>query len=273
MDFKRILTIQDISCLGQCSLTVALPILSACGFETCIIPTAMLSAHTAFQKPAIRQLADMMPEIREHWLREQISFDAVYTGYLGSGEAVSETLKIADSLLTPGGIFIVDPAMADNGKLYSGFDDQYAEKMKMLCKRADIILPNITEAAMMSGLPFQEQPSEEYVEELLLKLNHPCTVLTGAGFRQDETGAAILNCGKRYDYRHKKYPGNFHGTGDLFASCFVGAFLKGKKLQDAAKIASDVVCSSIAATVQDPGHWYGVKFETAIPELIRMLNP
>ena len=272
MTYKRILTIQDVSCLGQCSITVALPILSACGHETCILPTALLSAHTAFQNPYIRQLSDTMPGIQEHWTRENISFDAVYTGYLGSVEAIRETIRIVDRFLKPGGIFIVDPAMADFGSLYTGFDDAYAVEMKKLCERADIILPNITEASIMTGLPFREQPTEAYVNELLTALNHPCTILTGAGYRQDETGAAVLNHGKRFDYRHEKSMRVCHGAGDLFASCFVGAYLRGKTIEQAVKIAADLVCCSIRNTEDDQEHWYGVKFETVIPQLIQMLN-
>ena len=272
MEFKRILTIQDISCLGQCSLTVALPILSACGFETCILPTALLSAHTAFQNPAITQLAELMPAVRSHWEREKITFDAIYTGYLGSVAAIHETIQIANTLLKPGGLFVVDPAMADFGELYTGFDQEYAEEMKKLCSRADIILPNITEAAIMTGLPFKEQPDRAYVDELLKRLNHPCTVLTGAGYREEESGVAVLHQGRRFDYQHKKTLRTCHGTGDVFASSFVGACLRGKSLETAAQIAADTVCLSIAATMEDPDHWYGVRFEPVIPRLLQMLE-
>lgn len=273
MDYKRILTIQDISCLGQCSLTVALPVLSACGYETCILPTALLSTHTGgFQNPFITQLSESMAGIREHWQRENFRFDAIYTGYLGSVEAIQETEKIVETLLAPGGTFIVDPAMADNGQLYSGFDDAYAQAMAGLCRKADMILPNITEAAILTGLPYEEHLTEEYVNQLLNKLDHPCIALTGVGFRENETGVAILDHGKRWDYRHRKFQRMCHGAGDLFASCFVGAFLRGKSLAEAAQISADMVCDSIAATLDCPEHWYGVKFETVIPELLQRLN-
>ena len=270
--YKRILTIQDISCLGQCSMTVALPVLSACGHETCILPTAMLSTHTGgFQKPAVFHLAQTMPEIREHWLREGITFDAIYTGYLGSEEAIYETEEISRQLLNSGGKLIVDPAMADHGRLYSGFDQRYQDAMKHLCSKADMILPNITEAAMLAGLPYEENLTESYVEKLLHTLDHPCTVLTGVGFTEQETGIAVRCGDKRFDYRHRKFPRNYHGTGDLFAACFVGAFLRGTDLCESAKIAADTVCLSISNTAENPAHWYGVKFETAIPYLISKL--
>ena len=270
----RILTIQDISCLGQCSMTVALPVLSACGHETCILPTAMLSTHTGgFDRPAVRQLADFMPWIREHWCREKLRFDAIYTGYLGSIAAIGETEKILEEFLNPGGMVIVDPAMADHGKLYKGFDVPYAEAMGQLCRRADIILPNITEAAMLSGLPFEEQPDEAYLTRLLEGLDHPCIVMTGAGCRPEETGAAILDHGVRSDYRHRKLGKNYHGTGDLFASAFVGALLRGRTIPEAAKLGAEMVSTSIRNSLEDPDHWYGVKFETAIPWLVSQLNP
>ena len=271
MAYKRILTIQDISCLGQCSLTVALPILSACGHETCVLPTALLSAHTAFEDPAVWQLADAMEGIRAHWQREGIRFDAIYTGYLGSLQAISETEKIAREMLVPGGKLIVDPAMGDFGKLYTGFDGDYAEAMGELCRKADLILPNITEAAIFTGLPYEEKLTEDYVDQLLHKLDHPCVVLTGVGYTDREAGIAVWDHGRRYDYRHRRYPRICHGTGDLFASCFTGACLRGKSIRQAAELAADTVCLSIRNTGEDPEHWYGVRFESAIPYLISRL--
>ena len=147
MKYNRILTIQDISCLGQCSMTVALPILSACGQETVILPSAVLSTHTGgFTKPHIRDLTEDLPGIQAHWLREGIRFDAIYTGYLGSIRQIGMVADMMDTLPVPGGKIIVDPAMADHGKLYSGFDAAYVEAMKALCAKADVLLPNLTEA-------------------------------------------------------------------------------------------------------------------------------
>lgn len=268
----RILTVQDISCLGQCSMTVALPVLSACGHEACVIPTAMLSTHTGgFDRPAILQLADFLPQIREHWKREGITFDAIYTGYLGSISAIRETEILVEELLSPHGQLIVDPAMGDHGKLYKGFDEQYAQAMEGLCRKAHIILPNITEAAMMAGLPFRSVPDEDYLQQLLQGLDHPCIVLTGAGCGEAQTGIAIWDYGTRMDYRYDKIGKGHHGTGDLFASAFVGSYLQGKTLYEASKIGAQMVCQSIQNTIPDPDHWYGVKFETAIPWLVSQL--
>ena len=155
MQYRRILTIQDISCVGQCSMTVALPILSACGQECCVLPTAILSTHTGgFGKPEIVHLTDSAQRMWRHWQQQNITFDAILIGYLGSVEAIHMVEKIIDALLAPEGIVIIDPAMADHGKLYAGFDDTYVAAMKELCTHADILMPNLTEAAMLTGMEY-----------------------------------------------------------------------------------------------------------------------
>jgi len=273
MAYKRILTIQDISCVGQCSMTVALPILSACGHETCILPTALLSTHTGgFGKPSVVHLDDCLEGMWKHWKENDITFDAVLVGYLGSIAAIEMVEKVLSEMLAPGGISIVDPAMADHGKLYSGFDEEYARAMKALCAQADIILPNITEAAMFAEAEYREILDEDYIRELLKKLNHPCTVLTGVGFREGETGAAVYSGGSLEYYCHSKVGKNYHGTGDMFAACFTGARMQEKTLMESVKIAADFVCKAIENTCAAPAHWYGVKFETALPDLIRSLQ-
>lgn len=273
-EYKRILTIQDISCAGQCSMTVALPVLSACGHEVCILPAAVLSTHTGgFQNPAVVDLTDHMDSIYRHWMREGITFDLIYTGYLGSTRAIACAKKIMDTMLAPGGITVVDPAMADHGKLYKGFDEAYASAMKALCSCADVMLPNITEAAMMTGMTYQECYEEAYITELLTRLEGNKVLLTGVGFSPDETGFALRTEAGIVFGHHKRLERNFHGTGDLFASAFVGALASGVADFEAARIASEFTLKSIQNTVENPAHWYGVKFETALPDLIRMLKP
>lgn len=273
MPYKRILTIQDISCVGQCSMTVALPILSACGHETCILPSMVLSTHTGgFGKPVVQNLVNQMDMIRSHWKGEGIVFDAIYIGYLGSLDAVLAAEAIVEDLLSPDGKLIVDPAMADHGKRYSGLDAAYADAMKTLCLRSDVMLPNITEAAMMTGMPYCEIYDEDYIRNLLVKLGGKAVVLTGTSFEPGKTGAAIRVDGDIRYYFHDRYDRSFHGTGDIFASAFTGAFLQDKSLEDAVRIAADYTCKSIYHTIQNPAHWYGVKFETALPSLIEMLQ-
>ena len=272
MAYKRILTIQDISCVGQCSMTVALPILSACGHETCILPTAVLSTHTGgFGKPVVHHMGESIDGMWRHWKEQGITFDAILVGYLGSVRAVEEVSEILDTMLAPGGVSIVDPAMADHGKLYSGFDEAYAQAMQRLCEKADIMIPNVTEAAMMAGLPFRADLDEDYVRDLLKRLGGKNVVLTGVGFQSEQTGVAVRQDGFVSFFHHKRLERNFHGTGDMFAACFTGCLMQGKPMEEAVRLASEFTCRSIENTIENPAHWYGVKFETALPWLIKTL--
>ena len=276
MSYKRILTVQDISCVGQCSMTVALPILSACGVETCVLPSAVLSTHTGgFSGCTFRDLSGDFPAIQNHWEREGITFDAIYTGYLGSVEQIGMVKEIFQRLLAPGGMAVVDPAMADNGVLYKGFDDAYAQAMKDLCGCADIILPNITEACMLTETEFRTNYDEAYIAQLMDKLSDlgpDRIVLTGVSYAPEQTGVLVRNGGEDVYYSHVRLPKNYHGTGDIFASALVGAHVRGISLSDAARIAADFTAQCIENTYKDPAHWYGVKFETAFPALIGLLS-
>lgn len=276
MSYKRILTIQDISCFGQCSLTVALPILSACGAETCILPSAVLSTHTGgFSGFTFRDLTDDMPQIQKHWQKQNIKFDAIYTGYLGSIKQITYVKDILDTMGNDSCVKIVDPAMADNGQLYSTFDTDYVNAMKPLCGSADILLPNITEACFLTGTEYSEAYDEEYIKNLIAKLTALGTkrvVLTGVSYVSDKTGVAVYENGEISYYTHDKFEKGSHGTGDVYASAFTGALINGKTVYESAKIAADYAYKCIENTQDDPSHWYGVKFETVIPDLIKMLG-
>lgn len=274
--YKRILTVQDISCVGQCSLTVALPILSASGLETAILPSAVLSNHTGgFSGWTFTDLTEDMPKIRERWELEKIEFEAVYTGYLGSAGQIAHVKDIVKSRLVPGGRFVVDPAMADNGKLYAGFDGAFVEAMKELAFSADIILPNITEAALLTDTEYKETYDKSYTDELtekLLKSGAKTIVFTGISYSPDTTGVLVVEDGKQSYYKHRKIAGGCHGTGDVYASAFVGALENDFSAFDSAKIAADFTLECIEKTQGDASHWYGVKFETALPSLIKALK-
>jgi len=273
--YRRILTVQDISCLGQCSMTVALPILSACGHETCILPTALLSTHTGgFGAVHFRDLTGDISPILDHWRRVDIRFDAIYAGYLGSAEQIKLVQELFDSMAGSEGTRVLDPAMADNGKLYQGFDDQYVEAMKALCAHADVLIPNITEACLLTGTPYQTRNDPEFTRGLLEKLAClcPCVVLTGVGDAPDRTGVAMVQNGEIHCYYHEKLPKNYHGTGDIFAAAFVGAWQRGESLEAAVKIAADFTSLCIRKTFENPAHWYGVRFEEALPDLMQMLQ-
>ena len=276
MLYKKILTIQDISCVGQCSLTVALPILSACGMETCILPSAILSTHTAgFSGFTFRDLTDDMPAIQKHWQQENIKFSAIYTGYLGSLKQIAYVKDILETLGTEDCVRVVDPAMADNGQLYSIFDMAYVEGMKVLCGVADILVPNITEACFLTGTQYKEVYDEAYIAALvekLLALGAKTVVLTGVSYAEGKTGVLVCENGKLEYYEHDKIAKGCHGTGDVYASAFVGALMNDKTVFKAACIAADYTVKCIENTQGDPTHWYGAKFETALGDLIQMLQ-
>ena len=276
MAYKRILTIQDISCVGQCSLTVALPILSACGHETAILPSAVLSTHTSgFSGFTFRDLSADMPAINAHWQKESLKFEAVYTGYLGSVEQVDYVREIMDTSLTLDGLRIVDPAMADNGKLYSLFDMTYVEAMKTLCATADYLLPNITEACFLTGMEYRESYDEAYINDLITalhKLGAKTVVLTGVGFHPEQTGVMISEQGVLSYYPHRRLSQSCHGTGDVYASAFVGALMRGLDAYTAAKIAADYTLICMENTRGDKEHTYGVKFEPVLGTLMDMIR-
>lgn len=276
MDYKRLLTIQDISCVGQCSLTVALPILSACGLETAIIPSAVLSTHTmGFEGFTVRDLSDDIPKIAKHWEKEGINFDGIYTGYLGSTEQIDYVMDIFEKLLTSGGKKIVDPAMADFGKLYPAFDLEYVEAMKKLVSVSDLTIPNITEAAFLTGQEYREAYDEAYINTLvdgLIRLGAKEVILTGVSYDDATTGIVVSDGGESKYYKHEKLPLSCHGTGDVYASAFVGAYMHGKSSYEAAGIAGEYTVKCIKNTVGDESHWYGVKFEPILIDLIKALN-
>lgn len=275
MSYKKILTIQDISCVGQCSLTVALPILSACGLETCVLPSAVLSTHTAgFTGYTFRDLTEDMPAIRNHWVQEGIRFSAIYTGYLGSTQQIRYVSDIFQTTGTDDCVKIVDPAMADNGKLYPGFDEAFVEAMKGLCSQADFVLPNITESCFLTGLPYKTDYDESYIDahlQALKALGCKNIVLTGVSFTPGTTGIMVVENGVKQYYVHQQLPNSCHGTGDIYASAFVGALMRGKDAYTAAKIAANYTMSCIKATAQEENHWYGAKFEPVLLELIQAL--
>ena len=276
---KRIITIQDISCVGKCSLTVALPVISACGIETAVLPTAMLSTHTAFRHFTFRDLSDQIRPAAECFRKENIGFDAIYTGYLGSIGQIDLMLEFFRTFKKENTLLFVDPVMADNGKLYKGFDLAYADRTAELCRMADVIVPNVTEACYLLGRPYPENGyTEDDIKDMLVgltALGAKNAVLTGVSFREDELGVAAYNAENKtfFSYFTERVPASFHGTGDVFASAAVGALVSGRRLPDALRIAADFTVRAIKATLRDPdGNWYGVNFETELPYLIGRLQ-
>ncbi|MDR1015975.1 MAG: pyridoxamine kinase [Coriobacteriales bacterium] len=280
---KRVISVQDISCVGKCSLTVALPILSACGIETSILPTAVLSTHTGgFTGYTFHDLTSEIEPIVAHWRMLGLRADALYTGYLGSDEQLALMGKFFDEFGGKGTIVMVDPAMADAGKLYPAFDQKFALGMRDLVAKADLTCPNLTEASFMLE---KEYPGDQagdydqaYIEQMLrdlAALGPKQVVLTGVTFEEGKVGAAAYDAqANSFDYYFtERVEGYYHGTGDIYSSALLGAILNDKSLKEAIKVACDFTLGAIKRTQAlgtDPK--YGVDFEREIPALIKELG-
>ena len=277
---KNVAAIHDISCFGKCSLTVVLPVLSAAGIETSVIPTAVLSTHTGgFTGNTFRDLSKDMGPIMEHWRSLGLTFDAIYTGYLGSFEQLEILTHFFERFHTEENLVLIDPVMGDNGKLYSVFDEQFVEGMARFCGNGDIIVPNMTEAAFMLKRPYQEGPyTKAYVEQILEELaalGPDRIVLTGIFFDDKKMGAASLDkiTGKVAYSLSERIEGYYHGTGDVFASSLLAAVLTGLNLGDAAQVAADYTTGCIKRTKEAGTDLrYGLNFEQEIPHLLQLLH-
>ena len=253
----RVLAINDISCVGKCSLTVALPIISASGVTCDILPTAILSTHTGgFKGYTFRDLSDNIPAILAHWKSLNLKYDIIISGYLGSISQIEMVKSVKKDFLKEGGLFIVDPVMGDNGILYSHFDQKFVEEMKSLCRIADIVVPNLTEACFLTDTPYAPMSEHDYTT-ILLKLKELCS-------RPSVTGCDICENGQKRStvfytatdgsvkkYSTEKIDGAFHGAGDVYASALVGALARGVSMDKAVQIAADFTKNSIAQTKAD----------------------
>lgn len=275
---KRIMTIQDISCVGKCSLTVALPVISAMGVECAIVPTAVLSTHTMFQGFTFHDLTDQMKPIADHWQKEGFHFDAIYTGYLGSPEQIALVGEYIDRFRAEDTTVFIDPVMADYGKLYPGFTQDFADEMAKLCGRADVIVPNLTEACFMTHSPYRPDGDKSYIRDILTKLaalGAKRVVLTGVCFEAGKTGFVGMDSatGEVFSHAHEKIDASYHGTGDIFSSTAVGALMRGKSLPQALALAGTFTKECIKRTLNNGKRdCYGVDFEEVLPELVKTIS-
>ncbi|MBQ2793073.1 MAG: pyridoxamine kinase [Clostridia bacterium] len=274
---KRIMTIQDVSCVGKCSLTVALPIISAAGVEAGILPTAVLSTHTQFDKFTFCDLTDEIEKISDTLYELGIGFDAIYTGYLGSFRQLGLVGDFFDRF-GAGALKVVDPVMADNGVLYKGFTPEFACAMARLCEKADLIIPNLTEASFMLGIPYNPNYDEEYIKTVLKRLTElgcPSAAISGVCLEDGKIGVYYYNApsDRYFYYANERLPVQFHGTGDIFASATVGAIMRGRSETEALAVAVDFTLMCMKKTLADPDHrTYGVNFEEALPYYIELLK-
>ncbi len=271
----RVLAINDISCVGKCSLTVALPIVSACGVTCDVLPTAILSTHTGgFEGYSFLDLSEEIPAILKHWEGLGLKFDFIYSGYLGNISQIETVLYVKEKFLEPGGAFIVDPVMGDSGKLYAHFNFQFVEKMRSLCEEADFILPNVTEACLLSGerypLPGERLPAKKIVH--LLRSAHTCPIVTGV---EEGTENAVYYADgenvRRFVQPHIE--GFFHGAGDVFAAAFTGCLAKGRTTEEAVALSAGFTTAAISRTAKAGGDSrFGLLFEEEILPFLKKLN-
>lgn len=277
---KRVAAIHDLSGFGKCSLTVVLPILSAAGIEVSALPTALLSTHTGgIDGYTYRDLTEDMRPIMNHWKALDITFDAVYSGFLGSIEQLEIVREFFRNFKTEGNLILVDPVMADNGQLYKIFTPEFAIGIRSLCEMADIIVPNMTEAALLLDEPYQPGPyTQAYIENILVKLSKlgpSKIVLTGVYFREPELGVASYDKETKVTsyYAVSKLEGYYHGTGDIFASALLAGLLNDCNLPEAAETAVRFTVSSIFRTYKaQTDYRFGVNFEQAIPDFLKELR-
>lgn len=261
--------------MGKCSLTVALPIISAAGIEVSVIPTAVLSTPTGgFENFTYRDLTDDILPVAEHLRSTGAEFDAFYSGFLGSFRQIDIVSRIFDRLKNENTLIIVDPVIGDNGSLYSVFDDKFPAEMKKLCGKADIIVPNVTEAVFMLGDEYIEGPyTEKYINDLLIRLSDigpSKIVITGVHIGDNKLGVASYDrdTGKTDYILGEKIEGFYHGTGDIFASVFTAGVMKGLSVSEAAHIAADFTSESILRTKQvGTDRLFGINFEAGLSTL------
>ncbi|MBR6570101.1 MAG: pyridoxamine kinase [Clostridia bacterium] len=277
---KRAIAVHDISCVGRCSLTVALPVLSAAGLNTAIIPTALLSTHTGeFSGYTHLDLSSQLRPIGDHLATLGLHYDTFYSGYLANGAQVDEVLHLIDSLCDEGTHIFVDPAFGDHGRMYSLMDASMPCEMRRLVSRAHTIVPNVTEASFLLDEQYPGDAADEAVItdfcRRLLALGPHNVVITDVNFRLGETGIAILRRGMDEPLYlfHKRFDGLFHGTGDVFASFLLGSLMNDQPLEKAAKTALDLTHAAIVETLRDGEHLrYGMQFEKVLPLFWQRLN-
>ena len=275
---KKIALINDMSCIGRCSLTAGIPIISACGFHCVPMPTGIFSAQSEFDGYVCADLTDKMQSFADHWKKIGIRFDAIYTGYLASKNQAETVKRFLIDFKKSDTFCIVDPVMGDNGEFYSGIDESFVEEMRFLCSMADIITPNVTEAEMIAGIDCTEAPySTEHIKELLLKLRNlgtPLIVITGIESEDGQIGCAVYDSFTRKAnmFFTPKSEGRFPGSGDVFAASLVSAVMSGKEFTEAVQIAMTFTCDCVEKTaLSDEPRNFGLSFEPQIHKLIKIL--
>lgn len=258
---KRMVTMQDLSCLGKCSLTVIHPTVSAMGIECAVLPTALLSTHTGFPGPAVTDLSGCVRPVLDHWAKIGARFDGILTGYLANESQADLALELIDRF-GENAIVVQDPAMGDHGRLYHRIGPEMVRAHRRICGRADLVLPNLTEGAMLAGIEYQNRTDLKFCQQIateLLKTSAKAVLLTGYSPETDTVGFYYADGTNEFAHAGPKLPRSCHGTGDLFAAVTTGGLLRGLSVPDAGRLAAGFVHRAIAKTVEDSR--FGVAFE------------
>ena len=262
---KHVLSIQDLSCTGRCSLTVALPILSAMGCRCTVLPTTVLSSHTGFPNPHRRGLTEHIDPIARHWKSLNMNFDAIGVGYLADPQQAEAVKQVIDTFPA---LTVVDPAMGDHGKLYRSITPEQVQAMAGLCRKGNVLLPNMTEAAFLTGIPYREDPDAGYLRELtagMLSFGADAVVITGVSGKHGTIGFCGKACGEEFSYEAPCIQSQFHGTGDMFAAVLLGSMMAGHDVKAAATLAAGFVERTLAYSGAPTPH--GAEFEKQLPWL------
>lgn len=261
----KVLTVQDLSCVGKCSLTVALPVLSAMGCACSVLPTAVLSTHTAFPGPHVRDLTEDMAPMADHWKAIGAEFDAILVGYLASPQQAAAVEQLLEQFPAK---LVLDPVMGDHGRLYSRITQAHIAALRQLCSKADCLLPNVTEAAFLTGMPYREQPDAAYLQELIRRLQTfgpRVVVITGVVWDSENIGFAGGDENGLFTYRVPRIPRSQHGTGDLFSAVFTGSYVRGAGAEQSAALAAGFVEQVMAGSRESSP--FGADFEQHLPWL------
>ena len=273
---KRVALINDLSGFGRCSLTAAIPVISTLGVQAVPLPTAVLSAQTGFGDYACRDLTPELTSFAEKWGAMDAHFDGIYSGYLANTAQLSCVKDFLTRFHSADTLYLADPVMGDLGQRFPMFRDDFLEGMRELTSEADVITPNLTEACLLAEYPYPETYGENGIKDLLAALRaavgERTVVLTGIGYRAGKTGVLVARDGETDYYEHERLARSCHGTGDVYASVFTGALMRGMTVPQAARLAADFTVECIKNTVGDPAHWYGVNFEGMLPQLWKQLG-
>ena len=272
MPAPRIAAIHDLSCFGRCSLTIALPVLSAMGCQCCPLPTALLSAHTGISGFTFLDTTDEMRRISAHWSQLSLHFQAIYTGFLGSAPQINLVEDFLRRFHAPDTLLVMDPVMGDHGTPYKTCTPALRQGLRELVAQADVITPNLTEAAILLDIPYHESQTADAAElvRALSLQGQRSVVLTGYAAAPWQVGALCYDRDTRQveAIQTARVPQDFPGTGDLFASVLTGALTRGAPLLQAARTAVDFVGSCVARSVAEgAGEAEGVDFEPLLRQL------